>query len=67
VIVGEPIDELMAIAAEVFRRHERPYKAWGKLASLLPRFKSTGSITENERHRRKACAIGGAGSFIKLS
>ena len=23
-IVGEPIDELMAVAAEVFRRHERP-------------------------------------------
>ena len=24
VIVGEPVDELMAVAAEVFRRHERP-------------------------------------------
>jgi hypothetical protein len=25
-IVGEPIDELMAVAAEFFRRHERPCK-----------------------------------------
>ena len=31
VIVGEPIDELMAIAAEVFGRHERPYDVRGEI------------------------------------
>ena len=25
-IIGQPVDELMAVATEVFRRHERPYE-----------------------------------------
>jgi hypothetical protein len=35
-VVGEPVDELMAIAAEFFRRHERPYKAGGKACIIAP-------------------------------
>ena len=38
-IVGEPVDELMAVAAEVFRRHERPCRLGGRSAgrALAPR------------------------------
>ncbi len=40
VIVGEPVDELMAVAAEIFGRHERPCglderSAWRACASLI--------------------------------